>query len=102
MSASQNQNRCALDRDAGESSRPPRSGVDVDSVLPDIGMRHWRVAVNDEFTVVLCRVEKLMTNPEQIVVVLLLDRDVRANAGMHEQEISAAKAVAEALQEQLV
>ena len=35
-------------------------------------MRHRRVAVNHEFAVVQRRVEKLVTNPEQIVVVLLL------------------------------
>src|SRR5580692_5384553 len=78
----QNQNRCAFDRCAGESSRSPRAGVDVHSVLPDVGMRHRRMAVDDEFAVVLRRVEKFMTNPEQIVEVLLLDRDSRANTRM--------------------
>jgi hypothetical protein len=65
-------------------------------------MRHRRMAVYDEFAVVLRRVEKFMTNPEQIVEVLLLDRDSRADTRMHEQEIATTKTVAEALQENLV
>src|ERR1700704_2689430 len=40
---SQNQNRCALDSNAGEGSRAPRPGVDVDSVMPDIGMWHRHI-----------------------------------------------------------
>src|SRR3979409_2661637 len=88
---SQNQNRCALDSNAGEGSRAPRPGVDVDSVMPDIGMWHRRMAVDDKHSVVLCRVEELVTNPEQILEILLLDRDAGANTGMYKQEISAKK-----------
>ena len=43
-----------------------------------------------------------MTNPEQILKILPLDRDARANTGMYKQEISAVKTVAETLQEQFV
>src|SRR5260370_36143950 len=92
---SQNQNRCALDRNAGEGSRAPRSGVDVDSVMPDIGMRHRRMAVNDNHPVVLHRVEEIVTNPEQILEILLFDRDAGANTGVNKQEISAIKTVAD-------
>src|SRR4051812_5980163 len=93
----QNQNRRAFDGDAGERARPPRARVDVHSVPPDVGMRHRRVTVNDEFAVVLRRVEELTANPKQIVEVLLLNRDARAYPRVHEQEIAAAEAVAEAL-----
>src|SRR6202035_2066810 len=99
---SQNQNRRALDRDARESSRSPRSGVDVDAVMPDIGMRNRRMTMNDEVPVVLRRVEELMTNPKQVMEILLLDRGIGADAGVNEQEIPATKAVAQALQKQLV
>src|SRR5258708_11880385 len=95
----QNQNRCALDRNAGEGSRAPRSGVDVDSVMPDIGMRHRRMAVNDNHPVVLHRVEEIVTNPEQIMEVLLLDRDAGANTGVNKQEISPLKTLTEPLTE---
>src|SRR6202165_1718647 len=99
---SQNQNRCALDSNAGEGSRAPSPGFDFDSVMPDIGMWHRRMAVDDKHSVVLCRVEELVTNPEQILKILPLDRDARANTGMYKQEISAIKTVAETLQEQFV
>ncbi len=92
---SQNQYRCALDGNAGQSSGAPSSGVDVDPVLLDVGMRHRRMAMNDKVSVVLRRVEKLMANPEQIVEVLPLDRNARANPGMDEQEVSAAETVVE-------
>ena len=49
---SQHQDRGALDRDAGQDSRPTRPGVDVDAIVPDIGMRNRRVAMNDEVPVV--------------------------------------------------
>jgi hypothetical protein len=55
------------------------------------------MTVNDEFAMVPRRVEKFLTNPEQIVEVLLRDRNARAYARRHEQEITAAKAVADAL-----
>ena len=99
---SQNQNRCALDSNAGKSSRAPRPGVDVDSVRPDVGMRHRRMAVNDNHAVVLYRVEELVTNPKQILGILLLDRNARANTSMNKQEISAIKTVTETLQKQFV
>jgi hypothetical protein len=51
--------------------------------------------MNDKVSVVLRRVEKLMANPEQIVEVLPLDRNARANPGMDEQEVSAAETVVE-------
>src|ERR1700733_13950144 len=98
----QNQNRRAFDGDAGERSRSPRAGVDVHPVSPDVGMRHRRVAMNDEFAVGPRRVEKFLTNPEQIVEVLLLNRNAWTNACMHEQEVAAAKAAAEALQKDLM
>src|SRR5258708_2132353 len=99
---SQNQNLRALDSDAGEGSRLPRSGIDVDPVVSNVGMRPRRMAMNDKFSVVPCRVEELVTNPEQVIEILPLDRDARPNAGMYKQEISAAKAILEALQEQFV
>jgi hypothetical protein len=80
----------------------PSACVDVDSVRPDIGMRHRCMAVNDESSVRLRRVEELVTNPYEIVDILPFDRNAGTNAGVYKQEISAAKTVAEASQEQIV
>jgi hypothetical protein len=99
---SQNKNRCAFDSDTSQSSRVPRPGVDVDPVMTNIGIRHRRMAVNDKFSVILFRVEKLVTNPEQVLDILLLPRDVGTDTGMYKQEISATKTIVETLQEELV
>ena len=99
---SQEKNRRSFDRDAGQSSRSPRTSIDVDSVAPDIRMRHRRVTVHNESFVVSRRVEELVANPDQIVEILSLDRDVRTNAGVNEQEIAAAELIAQALHEQFV
>ena len=65
-------------------------------------MRHRRVTVHDESFVTSRGIEELVPNPDQIVNILLLDRDVRANARMHEQEIAATEPVAQALHDQFV
>ena len=68
-----------------------------------IGMWHRRVAVNDEFAVVPAgRIEKFVTDPEQIVRILTLERNAGAYAGVHEQKISAAIDVSQSPQEQFV
>src|ERR1700731_2549598 len=64
-------------------------------------MRNRRVTVNDVFSVPLRKVEELAANPYEIVGVLPFDWNARTNAGMDKQEISAAKTVAKASQEQI-
>src|SRR5439155_20414351 len=98
----QEQNRRAFNRNAGQGSRSPRAGIDIDSIVFDVRMRHRRVTVNDESFVIARGVEELITNPDQIVNVLLLDRDVRTNAGVNEQEFAATELIAQALHEQFV
>ena len=98
----QKQNRCTLDRDAGQGSGLPGAGVDVDSVVTDIGMRNRRMAVHNESSVILHRVEELVTNPDQVFGVLLIEWNVRTNTGVDEKEISARKMIAQTLQEQFV
>ena len=65
-------------------------------------MRDRCVAVYDEAAVVLDRVEELMTDPEQIVRILLPDRNAGVNAGMDKQKISATEMIAQTLQKQFV
>jgi hypothetical protein len=96
---SQHQNRRAFDGDTGQVSCVPRSSVDIYSIVTNIGMLHRRVTVNDEFSVVACRIEEFVTNPEQIVPRLLFHRDGGTDAGVNKQEIAATKAVVETLQE---
>lgn len=65
-------------------------------------MRHWRMTVHNESFVVPRAVEELITNPDQIICILMFDRNIRTNARMHEQEISATELVAQALHDQFV
>ena len=80
----------------------PRAGVDIDSIVTNVGMRDRRVAVNDKFSVVVCRIQKFVTDPKQIRAILLINRDVGTDAGVDEQEIATMKTVLETLQEQFV
>ena len=70
--------------------------------MTNIGIGYRCVAVHDALSMVLCRVEKLLTNPEQVLVLLPLERDTGTYAGMYKQKISATKAIAKTLQKQLV
>ena len=98
----QDQNCCALDGDAGQGSRTPGAGVDVDPVAAYVRMRHRCMAMHDEFAVILGRVEKLVTDPDQVIGILVFDRDVGPDAGVNEQEISTRKMIAQTLQKKLV
>jgi len=60
------------------------------------------VAVHHELFVASRRVEELVANPDKIVNILLLDRHVRPNAGVYEQEIAATELVAQASHDQFV
>src|SRR5579859_6191573 len=98
----QKQNRCSLDRDAGESSTPARSSVDVDSIRTNLGMRNRCVSVNNQLAMIEFRVEKVAADPEQIVELLLFEGNAGADAGMDEQKIPAAQPGFQTLQEQCV
>ena len=65
-------------------------------------MRHRRMSVHDESFVFPRAIEELITNPDQIICILMFDRNIRTNARMHEQEISATELVAQALHDQFV
>jgi len=101
-SRSQEEERRSFDRNTSQSSRAPCGSVDVDSIVPDIRMRHRRMTMHDESSVTPRRVEELITNPNQIIGILMLNRDIRANAGVHEQEIAATELIAQASHDQIV
>src|SRR3954452_14756731 len=91
----QHENRPSFDRDAGQSSTAPGAGVDVDAVGTDVRMGHRRMTKHDDDSMILGRPEKLVANPMQVFGGLLFDPDPGTNAGVYEQKISAAKAVAQ-------
>src|ERR1700723_2318716 len=95
-------NRCTFQDDTGESSRSPCAGVDVNSIGSHVWMCNRRMSVNDVFAVLQRRIEELFTDPEQIFHCLLVEWNLRTNAGMHEEIISATNPRLQALQEQLM
>jgi hypothetical protein len=99
---SENKNVVTFDRNACQNSGSPCPGIDIDAVPENFGMLHGRVAMDDNFAVILRRVEEFVANPKQIFGPLLLDRDAWLYARMDEQEIAADETVAKALKEQFM
>jgi hypothetical protein len=99
---SENKNVVTFDRNACQNSGSPCPGIDIDAVPENLGMLHGRVAVDNNFAVILRRVEEFVTNPEQIFGPLLLDRDAWLYSCMNEHKIAADEAVAKTLKEQFM
>lgn len=60
------------------------------------------MTVHDESSVAPLRLKEFMTNPNQVIGILVVDRGVRTNAGMDEQKIATDELVTQALHEQFV
>ena len=60
---SQHQDRRALYGDAAQDSCVPRSGIDIDPIVTNIRMWHRRVTMNDEFSMVVRRIQEFLANP---------------------------------------
>src|SRR6185295_15451044 len=93
--SSQEEDRRSLNRNTSQGSSSPRTSINIDSVMSYVRMWHRCVAVHHEPFVASRRVEELVANPDKIVNILLLDRHVRPNAGVYEQEIAATELVAQ-------
>src|SRR5690349_10091027 len=65
-------------------------------------MRDRRMTVHDEAFMASRVVEELVTNPNQIVGILIIEWNARPNACMYEQEIATTELIAQALHEQFV
>ena len=74
-----------LEHEAGEPAGPHRPGVDGDAVRVVLDHRHDGVAVHDLEAEVGGRAQERLANPDQVVAILRLERDARADAGVHEQ-----------------
>lgn len=60
------------------------------------------MAMHDHLAVVECRVEELVSYPEQVLRILLCHRYAWSDPGVDEQEITADEAIAQTLQEKLM
>ena len=76
----------------------PGAGVDVDSIVANVGIRIRRVPVPWS----RWGLKEIVANPEKVDDVLPIERNHRTNTGMDEQVIAAADPWHEAFQEERV
>lgn len=80
------QQTIALDGQQRQVSGRVGSGVDVDAVRADIGRADRRMTVNDIFAEALLGGQEFLADPEQIRILLAIERDARLDAGMDEKK----------------
>ena len=61
-----------LEHDAGQPPGREGARIDVDAVLQNLWRAHWRVPVHDDPAEVRGAVEKLVADPEKVVLALCL------------------------------
>ena len=84
---------------AGELPGGVGAGVEINAVRKDLRLGDWRMAVHHDLFERAGMFEKVVSYPQQIMSALLCQRYARANAGMHEEIISADVGIAQPLQE---
>lgn len=96
----QHENCGAFDCDTGQHAAAPGAGIDIDAIVTDIDMRDGRMPVHDDLSMIPLGNQKFVANPEQIMLILRMDRNGGAYAGMNEEKIAAFEGVSKTLQEQ--
>src|SRR5438270_38029 len=87
----------SLYREGRQDAAAIRAGVDADAVCALVHRVRYCMAVNDDTAMVLRVAEERVADPSQVLSVLLLHRDARADSGMDEQIISEGERIGEAL-----
>lgn len=64
------------------------SGIDIDTVGPDLDFMHRRMPVNDDLAEVGVRGKKLLPYPKQITLLLIGQIDIGLHACMREEKIT--------------
>src|ERR1700678_3714723 len=81
----------ALQDQTGKSTRRVRASVNIYTVRPNIRFYRRRMSVYHNLAEVILVEEKVIPNPEQIPLRLLLQRDARSHTRVYEEEVSAGK-----------
>jgi hypothetical protein len=79
----------AFDDQASQPAGRIGAGIDVDAVWPDVGLADRRVPVDDDLPEVVLAKEKVVADPKQVFIALLLKGNARFHSGMDEEEIPA-------------
>ena len=73
---------------ACQSTRHIGPGIDIDAIREDLGPAGWGVAVNDPFPEIHLAIEKLVTDPKEILVILAIEGYARPNTRVAQEERS--------------
>lgn len=76
---------------AGQSSRCVRASVNIDAVVTDFRLRHWRMPMDDDFAKFILAKQKVLSNPQQIFFALPRQWNAWSYASMDKKEVSASK-----------
>jgi hypothetical protein len=82
-------NRVAFQYQAGQSTGRICAGVNVDTIVAHIGVRYWRMPVNDHLAEILFAQQKVFANPEQIIVSLFIEGNPRPHSCVNEEKVAA-------------
>ena len=82
-----------------QSSGGVGSGIDVDTVGPNIRLQDGCVPMHDNFAKGVLAGEEIRSDPEQVVFGLLGEANSRSNSCMHEEEVTADEVLLQAVQE---
>src|SRR5258705_7710609 len=75
-----------------KAAQPPRrvgSRIDVDAVGTKFYVRNRVMTVHDNFSEFLFAIEKFISDPEQVIIPLLRQRNAGPHAGMNKAKVSA-------------
>src|SRR5262249_30278910 len=89
----------ALQNDAGQDPRHIGAGIDADTVRAQQGVGIGRMAVDDDLAEIGRAVEELLADPEEVFLVLILERNAGFYARMDEIIIADGGARLERLEE---
>ena len=87
--ALEHEKSAAFDDQASQPAGGVGAGIDVDPVWPHVGLEDRRVPVDDDLAETVFAEEKVVANPEQVFLALLLKGNARLHSGMDEEEIPA-------------
>ena len=88
-----------LDRQGGEHARAVSARVDSDPIRTDVHPRCYRMAVDDDESMIGFVEQKRLSDPSEVGLTLLLDLDSGPDSCVDEQEIAKAQAVVERFEE---
>src|SRR4051812_24268682 len=89
----------SVDHESRQNARGIGARIDSDSVRPLFDIRRDRVSMDDDKAVIRLIEQERLANPPEVRLILLLERNAGADAGMDEEIIAEAARIDEASKE---